>query len=270
MSTNLPPRPPVDPNLMGFSGERSETLSLEDNMKIGIVGEIHAGKSWFASTAPAPVYIFDFDNRAKSLEGKPGLIIKRRATYLDIESALSIAKANARQSKPNPKTWVFDSVYYMCLAMEDEAFKQIPNSYRKLKLGNTEMKIRAGWDAINAIQRGIAYLVSEFSPLGNVVFVYHERDEKDASSTPENPKFTGKITTDPQYISKSLSLLDDVFRIQVDYKNHRTVKFVPDAEFNASTSLLLDPNKVYEPDFSIILAEHQRAKAAKTQSTNGR
>lgn len=273
LNPQQPPSPQAQPQApssgtLGFSGVRSEDLSPEDRLKIGIVGEIHSGKSWFAATAPSPVYIFDFDDRANSLAGKPGLIIQRKATYLQVEQTLSIAKGNAKQGKPNPKTWVFDSVYYMCLAMEDEAFKQIPNSYRKLKLGSTELRIRSGWDTVNAIQRGIPYIISEFSALGNVILVYHERDEKDPASTPEAPKFTGKITTDPQYVAKSLSLLDDVFRIQVDYKNHRTVKFVPDQEFNASTSLLLNPNKEYPPDFTVILGEHQSAKAAKNGSTN--
>lgn len=264
---NPQPQPPLPNNgTMGFSGERSEDLSLEDRLKIGIVGEIHAGKSWFASTAPPPVYIFDFDNRANSLSGKPGLIIKRRATYLDVETQLSIAQGNAKQGKPNPQTWVFDSVYYMTQAMEDEIFKQMPTSYRTLKLGSTLLKVRNGWDAINAIQRGISYIISQFSALGNVILVYHEKDEKDpTASTPERTAYTGKITTDPQYLAKSLSLLDDVFRIQVDYKNHRTVKCQPDQEFNASTSLLLDPRKEYPPDFREILAEHQRNKSANGQ-----
>lgn len=263
MIPNNNPQAQLSSGTLGFSGERSEDLSLEDFMKIGIVGEIHAGKSWFAATAPSPVYIFDFDNRAKSLVGKPGLIVQRRATYQQVESVLSLAKANAKQGKPNPKTWVFDSVYYMTQAMEDEVFKQMPTSYRVLKLGNTQMKVRNGWDAINAIQRGVSYIISEFSALGNVILVYHERDEKDpTTSTPERIAFTGKITVDPQYLSKSLSLLDDVFRIQVDYKNHRTIKHTVDQEFNSTTSLLLDPRKEYPPDFQVILAEHQRNKSA--------
>ena len=199
-----------------------------------------------------------------SLAGKPGLIIKRRATFLDVETQLSIAKFNAKQGKPNPATWVFDSVYYMTMAMEVEVFKQMPTSYRTLKLGSMAIKVRSGWDAINTIQRALMTLIADFSSLGNVIFVYHERDEKDpVNSTAEQTRYTGRVTVDPQYLAKSLSLLNDVFRIEVDYKNHRTVKCQPDQDFNASTSLMLDPRKEYEPDFRVILAEHQSAKAAK-------
>ena len=183
-----------------------------------------------------------------------------------METALSIAKYNAKQGKPNPATWVFDSVYYMTMAMENEIFKQVPNSYRTLKIGSSSLKVRQGWDAINVIQRNIPLLIAEFSLLGNVIFVYHEKDEKDpVNSTPEQTKYTGRVTVDPQYVAKTLSLLDEVFRIQVDYKNHRTVKCQPDQDFNASTSLLLDPRKEYEPDFKVILAEHQSAKALRAQ-----
>ena len=260
----------ISPNgdTMGFSGVRSENLTQEDRLKIGIIGEIHSGKSWFAATAPPPVYIFDFDNRSNSLAGKQGLIIQKQATYLDMETALSLAQYNAKASKPNPATWVFDSVFYMTMAMENEIFKQMPTSYRTLKMGNRALKIRQGWDAINTIQRAIPQLIADFSALGNVILVYHERDEKDpVNSTPEQTKYTGRVTVDPQYVAKTLSLLDDVFRIQVDYKNHRTVKAQPDNEFNASTSLSLDPSKEYEPDFKIILAAHQSAKAAKAANS---
>jgi len=251
----------VDPDMLGFSGVKSENLIQEDRLKIAIVGEPKVGKSWLASTAPQPARVFDFDDRAESLAGKPGLIIKQKPTMQDVETDLSIAKARKIKGLPNPKTWIFDSVTYMHRAMEEEIFRQAPDLARKLRVGaSTTMLLRNGWDAINGVQRYIEYLIAEFSPLGNIIFVYHEKNEKDVvKSTAKETAYTGEITVDPQYLAKSLSLFNEVYRISINYQKKYEVQCRPAWDFKASTTMLLDDKE--EPNITAMIAKHQMLRA---------
>ena len=116
------------------------------------------------------------------------------------------------------------------------------------------------YDLINAVERYIKYWISEFSSLGNIIFVFHERNEKDQlRSTKDETKFTGKVTVDPQYLAKVLSLFNEVFRIEIGPKNVYTVTCKPDEEILASTTLLL--NATEPPDLMAMLAKHKAEKA---------
>lgn len=247
---------------LGLPGVRSETLTQEERLKIALVGDFKTGKSWLASTAPGPIFIFDFDDRAESLAGKAGLIIARKPSMLDVETTLSMAKARKLKGQDNPKTWVFDSVTYLNKAMEAEIFRQSPDLARKIKVGNsTTMLIRNGWDTINGIQRYMEYLISEFSPLGNIIFVYHEKNEKDVvKSTKEETKYTGDITVDPQYLSKTLSLFNEVYRISINFKGEYIVQCKPTNNFSASTTMLLSETE--KPDILAMIEKHKAARAS--------
>lgn len=248
--------------MLGFSGVRSENLNQEDRLKIAIVGDFKTGKSWLASTAPSPIRFYDFDDRAESLAGKAGLLIARKPSMLDVETDLSIAKSRKLKGLPIPATWVFDTVTFMQKAMETEIFRQSPDLARKIRVGNaTTMLIRNGWDAINGVQRYMEYIISEFSPLGNLIFVYHEKNEKDVvKSTKEETKYTGDITVDPQYLSKTLSLFNEVYRISVNFKGEYVVQCRPTNNFSASTTMLLAPEE--KPDIMGMIEKHRAARAA--------
>jgi len=248
-----------------FKAVASSDLAQEDRLKIAIVGEPKTGKSWLAATAPAPVLIFDFDDRAESLAGKAGLLVLRKPSMIDVETALSNAKARKNQKLENPRTFVFDSVTYMNRAMEEEIFRQAPDLARTIKVGSgLGMKLRKNWDTINGIQRYMEYLIAEFSPLGNIIFVFHEKNERDPTkSTPENTAYTGDITVDPQYLAKSLSLFNEVYRIKQDYSGKYEVqcKYTGAGDkFIASTTMLLDAKEA--PNLTAMIAKHQKARAA--------
>jgi hypothetical protein len=167
-------------------------------------------------------------------------------------------KANKAKKLQLPATVVFDSVTYMNRAMEEEIFRQDPKLYRTIRVGNnTGMKLRNSWDVINGIQRYVEYLIAEFSGLGtNIVFVFHEKDEKDkAESTPTETKYTGLVTTDPQYLQNSLSLFNEVYRITVDGNKKYEVTCKPNWEINASTTLMIDPTE--KPDIMAMIAKHK-------------
>jgi len=246
----------------GMSGVRSEDIQAEVQLRIAILGKPKSGKSWFAATAPGPIRYYDFDNRSESLEGKPNLYILSKPTMLQVETDLSVMKANKIKKLPLPTTVVFDSVTYMNRAMEEEIFRQDPKLCRTIRVGNsTSMKIRNGWDTINGIQRYVEYLVAEFTTLGtNIIFVFHEKDEKDkAESTVDKTAYTGLVTTDPQYLQNSLSLFNEVYRITVDGNKKYEVTCRPSWDVNASTTMLLDDKE--KPDLMAMIAKH-RAKRA--------
>lgn len=247
------------------SGARSEDIKQEARLKIAILGKPKSGKSWLAATAPKPVRYYDFDNRAESLAGKPGLYISSppQLTMLAVETDLSIMKANKIKNLPLPATVVFDTVTYMNRAMEEEIFRQDAKLYRSIRVGNsTSIKIRNSWDVINGIQRYVEYLIAEFSGLGvNIIFVFHEKDEKDrAESTPVETKYTGLVTVDPQYLANSLSLFNEVYRITVDGNKVYKVTCRPNWDVNASTTMLLDNEE--KPDIGAMIEKHKQKRLA--------
>lgn len=266
MSTSVTTPPQAQSIATAFGGRLAENLQQESRLKLAIVGDQGTGKSWFAATAPQPIMDYDFDDRAESVAGKPGLIIKSKPTMVDVERDLSIAKGNVAQKRPdlNPATWLFDSVTYMQRAMEDEIFRQAPDLARKIKVGSSrEMLLRKNWDTINGIQRYMEYLIAEFSRLGNIIFVFHEKLEKDpVKSTPETTAYTGDITVNPQYLSQSLSLFNEVYRIKQNFQGKFEVQCRYTGagdKFSAKTTMLLDGTE--PPDLMAMIAKHQKLRA---------
>lgn len=261
MST--PPNP-----FAGMDGISSEQVQSEAQLRIAILGKPKSGKSWLAATAPGPIRYYDHDNRAESLAGKPNLFIKSKPTMLEVETDLSVMKANKIKKLPLPRTVVHDTVTYMNRAMEEEIFRQDPKLYRTIRVGNnTSMKIRNSWDVINGIQRYVEYLINEYTSLGlNLIFVFHEKDEKDkAESTVTETKYTGLVTVDPQYLQNSLSLFNEVYRITVDGNRKYTVTCKPNWDVNASTTMLLDPTE--PPDITAMIEKHKQKRAALLKQT---
>ena len=244
-------------------GVRSEDVQASERLKIAILGKPKSGKSWLAATAPGPIRYYDFDDRAESLEGKPNLFILSKPTMLQVETDLSVMKANKAKGLPLPVTVVFDSVTFMNRAMEEEIFRQDAKLYRTIRVGNsTSIKIRNSWDVINGIQRYVEYLIAEFGGLGvNIIFVFHEKDEKDkAESTTTETKYTGLVTVDPQYLANSLSLFNEVYRITVDGNKNYVVTCRPNWDVNASTTMMLDATE--KPNIMDMIIKHRAKRAA--------
>jgi hypothetical protein len=247
----------------GMKGTRSEEIVATERLKIAILGRPKSGKSWLAATAPGPIRYYDFDGRAESLEGRNGLYILSNPTMLDVESDLSTFKANKIKKIPLPTTIVFDSVTFMVRALEDEIRRQAPGVFKGIRVGNSTTVYKGkDWDVVVGVQRYIEYLVNELSTLGvSMVFVFHERDEKDqAESTPEQTRYTGAVTVSPQYLANSLSLFNEVYRITVTGKQKYTVTCRPTEDVMASTTLMLDVTE--EPNIMAMIEKHRQRRAA--------
>jgi len=259
-----------DSSLAAFEGIKGVTaateLSSTNRLKIAIVGKPKSGKSWFAASAPKPVMVYDFDDRAESIAGKEGVFVKtlvdvdqQKPTGMkEIESDLSTFKYRKAEGKPIPSTFVFDTVTNMIRCMENELFSQESSLYRQLKLSPVKsLRMRKSWDAINGVDAYTRYLITEFGSLGNIIFVFHSRPEKDVTeSTAEKTVYTDQITVDPQYMAKCLSLFNEVYKIEIDSMNKYTETCKANYTFTASTTLLID--EVEEPDIMKIIEKHHK------------
>lgn len=260
LSTN-----PVSDPFAAVGGIDAKELIHQVNLKLAIVGKPKVGKSWLAATAPKPLLVYDFDGRAESLRGKDGVRIK---TVLDtdqnipsamrtVENDLAMLKNAKASGQTIPSTFVFDSVTYMKKAMENELIKQDGNLGRSIAVGPIKkIKIGKGWDIINGVRGYLEYIINEFSLLGNVIFVFHERDEKDVDkSTAEKTAYTGRFTVDPQYLATVLCLFNEVWRIEIDYTGKYLVQTKADSNFGASTTLSIDATE--QASIELILAKHK-------------
>ena len=254
----------------GLKGFRdANNIDADEKLRVAIIGGPKNGKSWFAATMPKPIAYYDFDNRASSLAGKEGVFIKtlidtnpdKPTAMQELEADLSMYQMNKAKGLPIPTSYVLDTVTFMKKVMENELFRQDPSLARIIKVNAARgIKIGKSYDVINAVTAYLQYWIAEFSALGNLAVVFHERDEKDTDrSTPTETKYTGRVTADPQYLAKLLTLFNEVFRIEVDGNRKYTVSCRPNNNVVASTTLLIDA--VEPPDIMAMLAKHRERKS---------
>lgn len=268
--------PQVSDPFEGLTGVvKASQIQETKKLKTAIIGPPKNGKSWFAATAPGYKLVYDFDDRASSLAGKPNLVVKTLRDSLtnpsvlaSLESDISMLKYRKAQGKQIPDTFIFDTVSNLISnGILNGYLKENPKDGRLIKLGGTNaQQIGISFDRINVTTRFLEYLLTEYSALGNVIFVFHERDEKDkAESTKEVTKYTGLVTIEPQFAQNILTLFNDVFRILV--KGSAVPNSLPKYEVycratneaTASTMLLVDA--IEPPNLVDMIAKHELRKA---------
>lgn len=252
-------------------------ITAGTKLLMAIIGKPKTGKSWFAATAPGYVLVYDFDGRYESLstlpeEYKHKVKVKtlldasqsQPTAFKALEADLNMLKYRKSEGKPIPDSFVLDSGTYLKKAVENEFFSQ-GGSTRSIKLSPTTALLRGkDWDTVNAVVGAFEYLISEYSQLGNLIVVFHEKPEKDkTASTAQLTKYTDQTTVDPQYLAVLLSRFNEVYRIQLDYEQNYVVTCKPSSEFLASTTLLID--KEERPSIQGLLNKH-RANLAKQKA----
>lgn len=251
----------------------ADTIVPAERLKIAIVGKPKTGKSWMAATAPKPIMYYDFDGRAESIAGRTGIKVKtlidldsqKPQAVMAIESDLAAFQYAKLEGRPVPATFVFDSITYFKKCMENELIKQESSFGRKIRLGlSKQLQVAAGWDVINGVRGYLEYIINSFSQLGNVIFVFHQRDEKDRDkSTKTETAYTGRQTVDPQYLETVLALFNEVYFIDIDYNNNYVVQVKANAQAGASTTLRLDANE--KPDIAAMIEKHKQRLATGTR-----
>lgn len=275
MSSPNQPLSQIDEAFAGIAGAiPASSIQESKKLKAAIIGPPKNGKSWFAATAPGKKLVYDFDDRARSLAGKPDTVVKTLRDTLTnpsvvsaLESDLSNLKYRKAQGKPIPDTFIFDTVSNLISnGIVNAYLKENPKDGRQIKLGGTNpQQIGISFDRINVTMRFLDYLLTEYSALGNVIFVFHERDEKDkAESTKDATKYTGLVTVEPQFAANILTLFNDVFRILV--KGSGVPNSLPlyqvycraNNEVTASTTLLVDA--IEPPNLMDMIRKHEQRK----------
>jgi hypothetical protein len=261
----------------GITGAKPATdMTAHKFLKVALVGKPKTGKSWTAATMPGTVLIYDFDERADSLvtlpeDIKQNIQVKtlhdqdqaKPTAFAELEADLSKLQYRKSQCKPIPDSYVFDSVTYLKQAILNQAF-QTGLAFRSLRLTMTKsICVSKNWDAVNTVDAAVDYLITEYSQLGNICFIFHEKPEKDyTESTPEATAYTEQITVDPQHLAKVLSRFNEYFRIKLNSQQKYEVTCKPSAEFPGATTLLID--QVEKPNINDLLKKH-RERLAKLQ-----
>ncbi len=250
------------------------SIPLDGHYKISIQGRPKTGKSKFAVTMPGSKMVYDFDDRAISIQGTPDTMIRTLKDTLNnptavaqIETDLSNFKYRVKQGKPIPETFIFDTISnFIDNGIKFAYLKENPKDGRALRLaGALNIQVGISFDRINTTVRYLDYLLTEFAALGNVIFVFHERDEKDkAESKPLEPRYTGLVTIEPQFCANILTFFNEVFRMEVigsgvaNTPAKYLVSCKPNNEVTASTTLLVDAVEL--PNLADMIAKSKAKK----------
>jgi hypothetical protein len=265
----------------GISGAiKASDIPLDGRFKIAIQGRPKTGKSKFAVTIPGSKIVYDFDGRAMSIAGTSDCLVRtlkdtqaNPTACTQIETDLSNFKYRKTKGLPIPENYIFDTVSnFIENGIKFAYLKENPKDGRSLTLaGSLRVQIGISFDRINVTTRYLDYLLTEFSQLGNVIFVFHERDEKDkAESKPNDPRYTGLVTVEPQFAANILTFFNEVFRMQVTGSGvaNSPAKYEvyckPTNECTASTTLLIDTVEI--PNLADMIA---KSKARKIQQVSG-
>ena len=279
-TTNLnPPLSPIQSNdpfegLVG--GVKATDVSPESQfLKICIMGPPKSGKSLFAVTMPGYKQVYDFDDRAVSIAGTPNTRIITLKDSLSnpfavqtIETELSMFKYRKTKKLPIPDVFIFDTVSnWIDNGIKYAYLKENPKDGRALRIaGALTVQIGISFDRINMTTKFLDYILTEFSALGTVIFVFHERDEKDkAESKPNDTRYTGLVTVEPQFAQNILTFFNEVFRMKVTGSGvpNQPAKFEvltkPNNEVIAATTLLIE--SVELPNLAEMIAKSKKKRA---------
>lgn len=191
-----------------------------------IYGQPGAGKTTLALSAERPVLI-DLDRGLYRVEKRfqcPSLQVDSYQQVLDLITSGELAPFN---------TIVIDTLGKLIDRMGDYVAKQNP----KFKQGDGTLSVKA-WGAIKVQFNMLIRMI--FDSRKSVIFVAHEREDKDGETRFVRPDVSGSSGKD---IVKELDLMG-----YVEMKgNKRTISFTPNEKYYAKNSLGL-PSVIEIPD----------------------
>lgn len=249
--------------------ETSDAIS--NGFKIAIIGEPGSGKSWLAASCASEeekAFFFDFDGRKASIAGKKNVTAK---TYYDYDFPNRMAEAwfqanndlmqmeIAKERGELPYKWfIFDSNTYGAAAAMNHVMYNTPGMRRELNVAGRKTYIPKSFDAYKAEQAEVYGFWSRLMCLGNLIVIFHADAERAPDYTPENPKFTGKLTVSPPRYGDSLALFNDQWIIRAEGPNNYIVQTQPDYTFTAKNTLRLDNTET--PDIRAMMQKYMTRK----------
>jgi AAA domain len=254
-------------------------------LKLALVGAEQNGKSRLASTARKPVLFHDFDNKSESLKKIKGVYV---ISYIDpkwpnqptaaqdfltmmtkMENSLDLADLGFSVPRGTfVKTNVVDSIQTFGKACQQYAMYNSSALRREIAFGGHKVFIPSGWDAVNAEMGEVDNFILRLLAMPtDTIITLHETDEKAADSTPEKPKYTGKIDVYPPRFRMLLKYFPEIWRVKLTQTTlNNKLLYVPRVyplptyDFDCGTTMLLD--SMEDPNIEAMLAKHEQRFAA--------
>jgi hypothetical protein len=276
-----------------------------DKLKVLLVGREKHGKSWLATTARPPVLIVDTDGRAEAILGRrPSVYVislsdppmpqaptaapavvdivaqlerDRDLAKLELRCGLDPSGKQIIAKLPCPagtivKTLVFDSITTLGRVFANYALFMNKSIRREVTIGNSAIHFPSGWDGWEAEARSVESLILRALAIPDldVICTIHAVAEEAPDSTPETPRYTGRLDVYPNRYRRLVKYFNEVWLVKLMPASGGImlpkVFTKPHSDFDCATSLQVDP--VEEPDIGRILDKHysRRGKNAQADS----
>lgn len=244
----------------------ADSITQTDKLKLVLLGLPGSGKSWLLATARKPILVYDFDDRAASIAGKPGVFIKTLrerdplipSAWQQLEQDIGVLEYAKSKGTLQIKTVGIDSLSFALNAAQNQLMKDTTNLSRKIRVNGHDYLIPQGFDSWTVAQKMFLGIFNRLFEIGvDVIACAHIKRQKDARSTKDDPVFTGKYTIEPQ----NMEVLLPTFNERWMMKDNFRVQLKPDYEFNAVTALAVD--EIEEPNIEKILQKHATRVAGK-------
>src|SRR6267142_1059978 len=201
--------------------------------KIALVGAEQNGKSRLAATGRKPILFHEFDRKKESLRGLPGVYV---ISYSDpawplqptaaqdfltniskLENSLDLSTLGFKVPPGTlVKTNVVDSVQMLGKVSLNYAMYNSPSLRREISFGGHKVFFANGWDAINSEMSEVDNFVLRLLALPtDTIVVLHETEEKAPDSTPEKPKYTGRVDVYPPRYRMLLKYFPEVWHVKL-------------------------------------------------------
>lgn len=191
--------------------KRPSELSVKDTLTAIIYGQPGIGKTTLACSAPSPV-LLDYDGGISRVNGAHQVDTVQVTSWEDTQTALDeIRKAGTY------RTIIIDTVGKMLAYMEDY-----------IKQTNPQMKQRDGSLSLKGYgvrKQMFLQLLKDVSVMGmNIIFVAHEKEERQGDDTRVRPEISGSAASD---LVKEMELVGYMQAIGTD----RTITFDPSERY---------------------------------------